>query len=346
MNSRERTLAAIRHETPDRIPVDVICIENVDKLTEREAISPEEVYPRLGIDGRVVAAGYTGEIPQSDCGAWLNEWSSPAIFDYGTIHAYPISMDATPREIERFPWPDPKDYDYESAARLAAEFSPEYAVRGPYWKPIFCQVCDMIGMEDAMVMMSVNRAGFEAVVDRIFEHVHEYVRRMLDACGDDLHILCLGDDFATQMGLMISPDQWRRYLKPRFAEVFALGKDRGKPVWFHSCGNVLDVLPDLIEIGVDVWETVQLHTLPLTPSELKREFGRDITFFGGVNTQRLPFVGPDDVREEVIRCIEVLGDGGGYMCGPDHHIKPDVSAENTLALFDTATGFRRPGYTL
>ena len=84
---------------------------------------------------------------------------------------------------------------------------------------------------------------------------------------------------------------------------------------------------------MDVWETVQVHTLPLSPQDLKRQYGRHITFFGAVSTQRLPFSTPAQVRDEVRRCIDALGEGGGYICGPDHHVKPDVSAENTVALF-------------
>jgi uroporphyrinogen decarboxylase len=94
-----------------------------------------------------------------------------------------------------------------------------------------------------------------------------------------------------------------------------------------------------------VWETVQLHALPLSPAQLKRHFGRHIAFFGGVSTQRLPFASPNDVRAETLRCIELLGEGGGYICGPDHHIKPDVPPANTLALFRAATSFQRAGYT-
>ncbi len=122
--------------------------------------------------------------------------------------------------------------------------------------------------------------------------------------------------------------------------MFELGKSRGKFVWFHSCGDITAILSDLIDIGVDVWETVQLHTLPMSAEELKREYGKHITFFGGINTQRLPFAKPEEIRAEVIDCIKILGKGGGYICGPDHHIKPDVSVENTLALFDTATSMK------
>jgi len=185
--------------------------------------------------------------------------------------------------------------------------------------------------------MAIEPAIFEAVVEHIFENLAEYCKRLLSACGDAMPILCLGDDFATQRGIMMDPNLWREFLKPRYAKLFEIGKNMGKLVWFHSCGDITAVLSDLIDVGIDVWETVQLHTLPMPAEKLKQEYGKHITFFGGINTQNLPYATPDEVRTEVLRCIEILGKDGGYICGPDHHIKPDVSAENTVMLFDTAT---------
>jgi uroporphyrinogen decarboxylase len=96
---------------------------------------------------------------------------------------------------------------------------------------------------------------------------------------------------------------------------------------------------------MDVWETVQLHTLPITSARLKQEYGRHITFFGGVNTQALPFKTPEEVAREVRECIDILGQGGGYICGPDHHIKPDVPAANAVALFQAARTYTPAGCT-
>lgn len=361
MKPRDRQLAAIRHESADRVSLDAICIENIPQIIQYLAMdepplrqASEEVldggyahlqylrqnldplFDRLGIDGRIIQAVYTGEFPRDNQGRPLSEWRTSNEGDYGTSHTYPLATAATVADVERFPWPSAADYSYAQAASYARQWAATYAMRGPYWKPLFCQVCDLLGMEEAMMKMVAEPAIFEAVLDGVFCHVFDYCRRFLDACGDDLHILYLADDFATQRGLMVSPALWRRFLKPRLARLFELGKRRGKFVWFHSCGDITAVLPDLIEIGMDVWETVQLHTLPMSPEELKREYGRHITFFGAVNTQRLPFATVDDIRDEVRRCIDILGRDGGYICGPDHHIKPDVSAENTVALFDAA----------
>lgn len=345
MNGRERELAAIRHELPDRIPIDAICVENQEKVAEFLKIESSAVLDRLGIDGRIVSAPYLGELLEPVKGVNFTEWGTPNTGDYGTVRYNPLGRIHSLSEVERHGWPDPGLYDFTAATKTARTFNSRYAVRGPYWNPLFCRVCDLFGMEQAMVRMLSEPHVFEAVLDRVFQHTFEFCSHLLESCGDSMPILCLGDDFATQRDLMISPKHWRRYLKPRYSKLFELGRRAGKFIWFHSCGNITAVLDDLVEVGVDIWETVQLHTLPISAEQLKLKYGDRLSFFGGVNTQRLPFAAPDQVREETVRCIEVLGKGGGYICGPDHHVKPDVSAQNTLALFDTAMNFHCTGYT-
>ena len=344
MNSRERQLSAIRHQLPDRIPVDAIAVEIQDEIARYLGIGPDQALQALGIDGRIVSASYVGMVPDPVDGVPYTQWGTPGVAHYGTVRAYPFAGADTLEQIARYAWPDPTLYDYAAAAERARGLNAEVAVRGPYWHPLFCRVCDLMGMDEAMVMMVLAPRLYEAILDRVFVHVADCCRRLLDACGDAMPILCLGDDFATQRGMMISPEQWRRFLKPRYAQLFEIGKQAGKVVWFHSCGDITAVLPDLIDIGMDVWETVQLHTLPLSAPDLKREYGQDLTFFGGVNTQHLPFATPEEIRTEVRQCIEVLGKGGGYICGPDHHVKPDVPPENAIALFEAARSFRRDGY--
>ncbi len=197
------------------------------------------------------------------------------------------------------------------------------------WVPVFCKACDLFGMEEAMVRMMLEPDIFEAVLDKIADLHVTVCERLLDACGDSMPIFYIGDDFATQRGLMISPEKWREFIKPRLDRIIDVGRKRDKYIWFHSCGDIASVLPDLIEMGIDVWETVQLQTLPFSPEELKKRFGDRLTFFGGINTQRLPFAKSEDIREEVNRSIEVLGRGGGYICGPDHTVNDDIPPRNT-----------------
>jgi uroporphyrinogen decarboxylase len=347
MNHRQRTLAAIRHETPDRAPVDAICIENTEAIGGYLGIPPEDVIVHLGLDGRIISAErYLGELPVRD-GKTLTHWGAEDGNDYGTAHFYPLAAATNPLEVERYAWPEAERFDFEAMRSALEGWSGEYALRGPYWisAPLFATTCNLLGIEEALVKMISEPAVFEACVEQVFRFSCTYLERFLEAAGNKLDILYLADDFASQRGLMMAPRLWRKMLKPYYAKLFEIGKRGGLPIWFHSCGDITRVLPDLIDLGMDVWETVQLHTLPISPARLKAEYGQEITFFGGINTQALPFRTPDEVRAEVRGCIEALGEGGGYICGPDHHIKPDVPAANAVALFQEARGYRKVGYT-
>ena len=356
MTPRERMLAAIRHEVPDRIPLAILEIEDVHKFARWYGLEHaedgydighyDEVYVRLGIDGFRSEVIHRGEKGPASNDEPLNEWGAVAKKDYGTAHWYPLAEAESVADIEAHPWPDVDEFDFDTPARSAREHGQTFALRGPYWWPLLCRAFDLVGMEKVLMQMALRPAVFEAILQRAFEITAEVCERLLDVCGDGLPILCLGDDFATQRGLLISPEHWRRYHIPLYAKLFDIGKRRGKYVWFHSCGDITEVLPDLIDIGMDVWETVQLHTLPTSPRELKREYGQHVTFFGAVNTQRLPFTSANEVETEVSRCIEALGEGGGYICGPDHGIRADVPFDNIVALYEAAQAFRRPGYTL
>lgn len=358
MNSKERILAAIRHEVPDRIPVAVLEIEKEYEFSNYLGIENHEpmvhpdigyyspAYAQVGIDCFRLEMAYTEDPGLSPADEPLNEWGVVARKDYSADNWYPLGDADSIADIEKHAWPDPDKFDYARAAEKAAAISSEYAVRGPHWYPLLCRVFELMGMEETLVNMSCEPEVFEAALERVFEVSYACTERLIEACGDHMPIVCGADDFGSQRGLMLSPDAWRKYLKPRYAKLFEMAKKHGKFVWFHSCGDISPVLPDLIDIGMDVWETVQLHTLPMSPEELKCEYGKHITFFGAVNSQRLPFQSTDEVRNEVRRCIDLLGEGGGYICSADHGIRADVPNENIEALFSEACKYRRPGYTL
>ncbi len=358
MNGRERIIRAIEHQVSDRIPVAILEIENEYDFARYLGIEGHEQmvhpdigyyspsYEKLGIDCFRLEFAYTGDIEAEHEGEALNEWGCVAKKDYGTSHWYPLAGASSIKEIENHKWPNPKAFDIDRAAQKARAISDQYAVRGPHWWPLLCRVFDLMGMEQTLMNMTLEPKLFEAALDKIFEITYQCSEGLLERCGDDLHILCGAEDFASQQGMLISPELWRKYLKPKYAKLFELAKKHGKYTWFHSCGNIVEVLPDLIDIGMDVWETVQLHTLPISPSELKSQYGRDITFFGAVNSQRLPFMSPGEVQEEVRRCIELLGEGGGYICSADHGIRADVPFENIEKLFSAACDFKRKEYTL
>ncbi|MCL2813601.1 MAG: hypothetical protein FWD23_03275 [Oscillospiraceae bacterium] len=330
MTHKERQLATIHRKNTDRVSTDVIRVENGEKILGKPVnYDSEELLTLLGIDGRIVfPPWYTGEITDD-----IKWWWSGAYDDYGTSHRYPLQDIQSAAELKRKKTPNPDLYDWASKAAEARKYSGEYAVRGPYMLAPFCVQNSLFGMEECMMRMLTDTKVFEASLEMIFEHSYRFCENYIKALGDDLDIFYFGDDVGTQRGMMFDPALWRKYYKNIFRAFCDLGKKYGKPAWFHSCGDITSILPDLIDIGINVWETVQLHTLPVSPEKLKQEYGKDITFFGGVNTQFLPYNTPEKVREEALYCMRVLGEDGGYILGPDHHIKPDVSAENTLALF-------------
>jgi uroporphyrinogen decarboxylase len=201
-------------------------------------------------------------------------------------------------------------------------------------------------MEETMAKMHTHPEVVEAAISHIADYVLEVSARCLKCADGLVDIFWYGDDFATQSGMMISPELWRKLFRPVYGQIFALAKTKGFPVWFHSCGSFVDVLPDLIDIGMDVWETCQVHLKGNDPRYLKREFGNHIAFCGAVNTQQtLPFGSTSDVRREVRERIRMLGQGGGYICGPDHTVRPEVPVENLVALFDEAKKYRDPQCT-
>ena len=344
MNYRDRILAAINHELPDYVPAYVITIDDIAPFLAHLGLEDREaLYDYLGIGIRGTGAGYTNLKPG------LNHFgTSGGGSDYSTsTFTRPFADAKTIDEIDNYDWPAVENCVFDHIPPTLEQYHGKYATMVNGWNPIFCQVLDLFGMENALVRICAEPAFIEAAVAHIEDFYLGFYKRLFESCGGKADIFNLGDDFATQRGMLISPSHWRKYFKPTYKKIFELAKSYGLYVWFHSCGAISEVLPDFVDIGVDVWETVQVHLLGNEPEKIKKNFGEDIAFFGGINTQAtLPYGTPDQVRAEVRERIKVLGAGGGYICGPDHHIKIDVPVENALAMFDEIKKFRYEGCTL
>ena len=362
--ARDRILKAINRVQPDVTPVNLGGVYGLDRWLKRFGVRNEqELRDKLGLDIDYARPVYTG--PNAQRGLGIFGTPTEGVFGaegagYSAVRGgYPLAEATTIADIEAFPWPDPKDFDYavmatnlkkipdEKAKRIDLKYglahegkSHEECARSGPWIPLLCALFDLFGFENALADLSVEPKLIEAAVQKLEEFTVEFARRSLEATKGLADILYYGDDFATQQGLMISPAQWRRFLKPTYRKVFDVAKSHGIKVWFHSCGTFRPVLPDLIECGMDVWETVQVHLKGNEPEVLKREYGRDLAFYGAIGTQQtLPHGTPEDVRAEVRERIRVLGKGGGYICGSDHGILPDVPIDNVLAMLDEARRF-------
>jgi uroporphyrinogen decarboxylase len=363
--SKERILKAIHHIQPEAVPINIEGIYadlqpwydyfKVDnKLDLRDKLGVDLQCARPVYIGSGIEPGFTiFHTPADVYGA--------AGVGFGKGRHYPLQDARTLHDIENFAWPDPDDFDYAVAARVLRSIPDDKAkrVEGKYalltqgmtleeatqksggnWLPVICTLFDLFGFEETLLKLWQAPVIIEATVRKVEEFALGFYKQLFEATQGLAQFVYMGDDFATQRGLLISPEHWRKYLKPTYKKYFALAKKYDLKIWFHSCGQFRPVMGDLIDIGLDVWETVQAHLPGNEPEDLKREYGDHITFFGGISTQTtLPFGSTDDVRLEVRERIAVLGKNGGYICGPDHGIMPDVPLENVLAMYDEARRF-------
>jgi uroporphyrinogen decarboxylase len=194
------------------------------------------------------------------------------------------------------------------------------------------------GMEEFLMDLVERPAEAERLLDKVLEVKLQYWTAALEDLGDVVDVLAEGDDFGTQTSPLISPSTFRQVFRPRLAGLVGAMK-RAAPeafVFFHSCGSVRGILPDLIEIGVDALNPVQITAAGMEPAALKRDFGRDIAFWGGgIDTQEvLPRGTPEEVREAVRRSVAALASGGGFVFCTIHNIQADVPPENVVAMWE------------
>ena len=238
--------------------------------------------------------------------------------------------------LKSYKVPDPTTPEIMIEARQeVTKHSGEHLVVCPGHNGIFERAWQVMGFEEFMMGMSLYPGLIEKFLDDIADFKVEMARKVVAAGFKCRHT---GDDFGTQSGLMMSLATWRRFFRPRWQRVWRVYKDAGLPVIHHSCGNVTALIPDMIDMGMDVLEPVQ-PVMDL--AYLKRQFGRQITFWGGIDTQHvLPYGTPEDVRRHTAEVIRTLGRGGGLIIAPSQEIMPDVPVENILALVETTRAER------
>jgi uroporphyrinogen decarboxylase len=366
--SRERVLKSIHHIQPDIVPVYMMSIEEKTKWFKRfRAEDDVDLAIKLGLDlvpARVVYSGSADGGRRSLAGQPVS--SVPVFGSKGAGYSqsrgyFPLQGAETTAEVDSFLWPNPDDFDYQAAAEALCTFPPglarslkiQYVIpkedqsrvsaarSGGVWLPILCGVMDLFGMEETLINLHTRPSIIESTIAHLEEFILEFMRRALEATRGMVDIVMCGDDFSTQKSLLISPTHWRKFLKPTYRKMFALIKQYNAKVWFHSCGTFRPVLGDLIDIGMDIWETVQVQCPGNEPEVLKQEYGEHLTFYGAISTQTtLPYGSQETVRAEVRERVRVLGRGGGYICGNDHVILPDVPIENVLAMLDEAKKYR------
>jgi uroporphyrinogen decarboxylase len=269
--------------------------------------------------------------------AWGIVRARPKGFHYYEMVKAPL-READLGDIETHPWPSSYAFNEELIqAEIQRLASTGYAIF-TCLAGVFEQSTYVRGLEALLTDLYENLPFFEAILDRILEALTSMYERFFALVGEHLDVIQFWGDLGTQHGPLISPDHYRRYVKPRESALVEFAKkNTNAKICLHSCGAVSAFIPDLIDAGYEILNPVQTTAADMDPTWLKREFGKDIAFWGSIDTQQiLPFGSTEDVRQEVKHKIETLGPGGGYLLAPCHNIQAQTPPENVVAVFEAA----------
>ncbi len=244
----------------------------------------------------------------------------------------PIGPCLAEPDLSKYRFPDASAaYRFEKLPEWSAANASHFTILwvGDLWE----RATFMRGMENVLLDLALEPAFLESLLRGIADHILTTMRIAMDLCQFDA--IALSDDYGTQHGMIMSPTHWRRFLRPLVGEIYALAKQRGRVVFHHSCGNLVPIIGDLIELGLDILHPIQPEAMDVYA--LKKEFGRQLTFCGGLGTQELlPKGTPEQIRQEVRRLKEQLGSGGGYILEPGITLQADIPLANILAAIEEA----------
>ncbi len=376
MTHRERIIAALHHEQPDRVPMDLgatiastMTVGALERMrvflafpseprpatfSKRSStvIPDEAILRRFDVDARAVLLGNPDVRPDQQLSddalvdEWGVTWTRPAGGHY--IHTKgPLYGLEEPSlaDLERVGWPDPSDPGRFRGLRERARAlhqNTDYAVVlnlgvGPIHQ---CQF--LRGFGEFLGDLLMTPAFAEGLLERVVDHWVELARGALEEAGEYVDLVVYGDDLGMQKGPLIRPGLYRRMIKPQHKRMADAVKRHGKPIVYHTCGSVYALIRDLIEVGIDCLNPIQVAAAEMDTRRLKREFGGELAFWGGIDNQRvLPRGTPEGVRQEVRRRIEDLAEGGGYVLCAAHNLQQDIPPENIVAMYEAALEYGR-----
>ena len=385
MTSRERVRAALNHQETDRVPLDLggslttsIAIPSYARLRAHLGLPAVEVEPLNEADGvarvdpdcmEALGLDVVPVVPSSPDaalergedakGSWYRDPFGATLvrppggcsFDYSE---YPLTApEVKVEDLDRIKWEllvDPGYYRGVRERALAMRDSTPFALFGmaPNGHDLLNRWFRVRGMEQGLVDLAVNRDLAEAFFERLTDSICRSQALFLAEAGDMLDVHFLGDDFGAQTGPLVSPSFMREAILPRWARIVRTVRSATRAkVFFHSCGAISEFIPDLIEMGVDILNPVQVTCDGMDTADLKAKWGKNICFWGGgVDTQSVLAAGtPAQVRAEVRRRVRDLAPGGGFVFTPVHNIMPNVPPENVVAAYSEAKALGTAGFT-
>jgi uroporphyrinogen decarboxylase len=322
---RERVLLTLKHENTDILPYNLDLTEEVyDRLVGY--FNDKDFFSKTGshlIQERNESFSVLPNREFKDMFGVI--WNREQEGDFGIVKDY-ILKEAEFADYV-FPIPDER-LIREKCERLqkSKEQFRMYAIGFS----LFERAWTLRSMPELLIDFMINKEFANELLDRIVE----YNLAVVDIVSEyDIDCIFYGDDWGQQKGLIMGPELWREFLKPRLKKMYDKAKENGMFVAQHSCGDISEVFPDLIELGLDIYNTFQPEIYDVV--EMKRLYGHKVTFYGGISTQQLlPYAKPEDVKKEMIRLMGILGKDGGYIIAPTHAMPNDIPTENILAFLE------------
>jgi uroporphyrinogen decarboxylase len=340
MNSRERCELSLNHHEPDRAPIFASYVpeveqelrqySNTDKLDLGVSLGNDMVKDCVGLE-----LSFNGEPYPEYTDEWGIKWryAENEFCRFTEIVQSPLSGDESKLDVYQIPDPG-IETRYDRFRELKKLYGKEKWLIGSSQISIFEASWYLRGLDQFMMDMAVSPDYAEALMDKVMQWPLE-AGKMYAKLGADM--IWFGDDVAMQTGMMISVQMWRKFLKPRYAELFSAVKKINPQIKtaYHSCGNCWDILDDMVEIGLDVLNPLQ--PMAINPFEVKKRFGKKLALFGGLCVQNLlPNGTPAEIATQVQKLKTQCGRDGGYILSPAHHIQADTSVENIMAFYKEA----------
>jgi len=331
LNPRERVMAALAYKETDIVPSDIVLESEVeDRLNEHYGGTGWQTMIQKHI--ALVSFPLWADVEPVDEGYVRDEYG--CVWDF---HASPFHLVDSPLKE-----PSLEGYDFDSVAKTVLESlnldSAELIIEGNRDKFILGQIhfgpfersWMLRGFENVLMDSILHPAFYEDLLDRIVELQLPLIDKL---CQLPIDGVFFGDDWGDQRGVILGPERWRKFIKPRVRRLYERARGAGKLVLTHCCGNAFDVIPDMIEIGLGVLESLQPEAMDVY--EIKRRYGKDLRLWGGLGMQQtLAFGTPEEVRSEIRRLISELGSGGGYILAPAKPLMEDVPTENVVAVIE------------
>ena len=349
VNSKQRVLAAVHHTVADRVPITFDAEKEVyaalhDNLGTQ---SKEALFDRLNVDTWMILPGNfifrTGEENQDEKTTFWGYRTRAAHYSGGTYDELCYSPLAGKNDIgaiDAHAWPADDALDF-SHFPAEAKAHGDRAIIGVFTWGAYFVASFLRGMEDLMMDFAIRKKYAHHLIERITERMLTSLDVLLTNCGDGVDIVYMADDYCSQLAPLFSPAVFREYVVPYLTQVAERVHKHNKTFLLHCCGAVRPLLPMIIEAGADMLEPIQIRAEGMDPAGLKRDFGEDICFYGGVDLQDVLCHGtPPTVSDEVKRLIDILGKDGGYILGPGHtYIQIDAPIENIMAMYETAATY-------